>query len=300
MQQRVRVPNWYDLLASIHAWVYPDVQPVPEITTPLAFGRIIKIGTQMVPLIVRQQNAGRPLTAIIDSTNDQELSGQMLQQKIEHILGLDISFKDALDVISKEPAISVIAPQVRGIRPYIADTLFEALVKSIIQQQITYRAANVITMRLVLGLGASTVFDGIELHAFPNSRDFLKCGEAGLREYGLGYKTKCILEVSQRVESGELDLDTLLGSNYEDASEVLCPIRGIGEWTLQAFMIAGLGDLTVFPYGDVAMQNLLGRIYNNGLRMSKSQIQLKSSEWGAAGPKVLYLLMCAEVLGFIE
>ena len=82
--------------------------------------------------------------------------------------------------------------------------------------------------------------------------------------------------------------------------EILGPIRGIGEWTVQAAIVAGLGDLTIFPFGDLVIQNILGGLYNNGVRMTKIQVIKKSEEWGKEGPSILYLLMSAYVLGLAE
>jgi 3-methyladenine DNA glycosylase/8-oxoguanine DNA glycosylase len=59
----------------------------------------------------------------------------------------------------------------------------------------------------------------------------------------------------------------------------------------------GLGDLTIFPFGDLVIRNILGELYNNGIRMTKSQVINKSEDWGREGPSILYLLMSAYVLG---
>jgi 3-methyladenine DNA glycosylase/8-oxoguanine DNA glycosylase len=79
----------------------------------------------------------------------------------------------------------------------------------------------------------------------------------------------------------------------------LKPIKGIGDWTVKVLSLAGLGDFSVFPYSDLVIQKILGSLYNKGQRMTAKQVQAKSAYWGEAGTKVLYLLMSAEVLGFI-
>ncbi len=173
------------------------------------------------------------------------------------------------------------------------------MVKSIIQQQVSYRAANVLTKRLVLELTRAHELDGRKLYPFPTSSQLLNSGEEGLRALGLGYKTGCILKIASLAVSGEVDIEGLLGCPYEEVMDTLTSIRGVGEWTVQTLMIAGLGDFTVFPYGDLGIQNLLGNLYQHGTRMTKNEVIKKAHSWGDAGPMVLYLLMCADVLGLV-
>jgi DNA-3-methyladenine glycosylase II len=216
------------------------------------------------------------------------------------ILGLDISMDSALSKMKRDPNLMQIVSGVRGIRPYLAESLHEAIIKSIIQQQISYRSANVVTRRMILGLSRKQVFEGVELYAFPSPAEIATYGLDGLGEFGIGYRTEYVHRISSLVASGALDLKSLNGGSFEDVIEVLGPIRGIGEWTVKVAMIAGFGNLTVFPYGDLSIQNILGMLYNKGARMNKAQVIEKSEEWGEEGPSILYLLMSAYVLGLAE
>jgi DNA-3-methyladenine glycosylase II len=86
---------------------------------------------------------------------------------------------------------------------------------------------------------------------------------------------------------------------YEEILGILGSIRGIGEWTVQTFMIAGLGDISIFPFGDLGARNFLGTLYNAGNRMSTRQVIERSQAFGPNGPLILYLLMCADVIGLV-
>jgi 3-methyladenine DNA glycosylase/8-oxoguanine DNA glycosylase len=96
--------------------------------------------------------------------------------------------------------------------------------------------------------------------------------------------------------AGELETNELRSMSYEELVELLKPARGIGEWTIQTLCIAGLGRFGVFPYSDLGIQNLLGRLYRSGTRLTTSQVQGMAQRWND-GALVLYLLMCADVLG---
>jgi len=134
---------------------------------------------------------------------------------------------------------------------------------------------------------------------FPDAHTISKAGLNGLREFGFGYKTDYIIGTACLVAKGELDIDSFIGVPYEEVLAALKPIRGIGEWTVRVLSLAGLGNFKVFAYGDLVIQKILGNLYNHGKRMTAKQVREHSKTWGDASTLVLYLLMSAEVLGFL-
>ncbi len=293
----MHVPPFYDLLLSVHAWVYPDIQPVPEFTWEGAFARLFTIGDARTPVVVSQSSAGRPLHVDFE---DDSINRAAVRRKVRKVLGLDIDTGGALACIARNPVIHGTESQVRGIRPYITDTVFEALIKSIVQQQISYRAASVITKRIVAGFAVPSLFKEHLLYPFPDHKTILSAGESKLDEIGLGFKARYVHEVCSMVARGVLEPEGLAGRTADAAREVLGSIKGIGDWTLNALAVSGLGDFSVFPYSDIGMRNLLGRLHKHGERLSEAEVRELASSWGTDGPLVLYLLMCADVLGAIS
>jgi 3-methyladenine DNA glycosylase/8-oxoguanine DNA glycosylase len=293
---KLEVPPKYDLLKSIHSWIYHDIQPVPEVTGSDYFGRVFRIRGELVPMIFRQSGPGQILEI---SFPEDSAATSVISLFSRRILGLDKSMDSALSKMKRDPNLKQFAGGVQGIRPYLAESFHEALVKTIIQQQISYRSANVVTKRLILGLSEKRVFNELELYSFPSPQDIASYGIGRLGEFGIGYRTEYVHRVSSLAASGDLDLDSLAELPFNEIMELLSSIHGIGEWTVQAAVVAGLGDLNVFPYGDLVIQNVLGELYNNGVRMTKKQVIDKSEEWGRDGPSVLYLLMSAYVLSFM-
>ncbi|MFW9953427.1 MAG: DNA-3-methyladenine glycosylase family protein [Candidatus Thorarchaeota archaeon] len=295
MEAILEVPAHYDLMASVHSWVYPDIQPVPETTRDSAFSRVFTIGNDSIAICLEQSKPGEPIRVL---TNRNNISVKSVVSKLRWILNLNLNLEPVLRVFEKDPVLERIHNSIRGVRPYLADTPYEALIKSIIQQQISYKAANVITKKLVLGLGE--IFENHETqYQFPSAERIVTAGKSALRSYGLGYKTDYLYDICELIEKDELQIQALVGLPYQDVYEQLIPLRGIGEWTIQALAIAGLGNFTVFPYSDLAVQKALGRLFSFGKRFSKNEVITLSNSIGENGPLVLYLIMCAEVLGFI-
>lgn len=297
MSFRIKVPEGYDLLSSIHSWIYPDIQPVPERTGEGFFGRAYHFEDEHIALVIKQSTPGRSLRVILSESS---ISRTRLKQLVKRTLGLGIEIEGALAQMSDDPVIAHLVPHVAGVRPYMSPTPFEALIKTIIQQQVSYRAANIFTKRMVLGLTKPVSYENQDWFFFPDARTIERAGLTGLREFGFGYKTEYVHGVASLVAEGNLDIDSFVGVPHEKVQAGLKSIRGIGQWTVDVLALAGLGNFSVFPFGDLVIQKILGNLYNQGKRMTKKQVRDHAMTWGDSGTKVLSLLMSAEVLGLIK
>ncbi|MFX1561419.1 MAG: DNA-3-methyladenine glycosylase family protein, partial [Promethearchaeota archaeon] len=292
----INVPRGYDLLSSVHSWIYPDIQPVPEQTGEGYFGRAYRFDNQHVALVIRQTTPGESLKVEHSET---DIGRRRLTELVVKILNLDFKIDDALREMEADPIISHLTPLVGGIRPYMSPTPYEALIKTIIQQQVSYKAANVFTKRMVIGLTKPVSFNNQLWYYFPDAHAISRTGPKGLRNFGFGYKSEYIHIAANLVANGELDIDSLFGVPFDKVLATLKPIRGIGEWTIRVLSLAGLGNFEVFAYSDLVIQKILGKLYNQGQRMTTTQVREHALRWGDSSTMVLYLLMCAEVLGLI-
>lgn len=291
----IQAPEDYDLLASVHAWIFPDVQPVPEMTDSDTTWRVFTVADKQVSMRITQVTRGKDLRIEWGSAG---IPKSVIANKVRRILSLDQDMAAVHEDMLRNQEICHLVDRVKGIRPYLADSAFEALIKTIIQQQISYRAANVITRRLILGLGEKQDCYGTT-YSFPSVEDLASVGRDRLKQFGLGYKAEYIDNLCAMIIRGDVIIEDLENMNYGEVREVLRPIKGIGEWTIGVFAIAGLGDFSTFPFGDLGIQNLLGRLFSLGRRMKRSEVEKVSARWGETGPMILYLLMCADVLGYM-
>jgi DNA-3-methyladenine glycosylase II len=293
----LKVPRNYDLLTSVHAWIYPDIQPVPEQTGGTFFARIYDVNHLPVPLFINQAQPGRRISVNFSSP---DVSEKRVRTILQEVLGLNVRMDGALRILRDEPLLSHVTSRVSGIQPYLSPSVYEALAKTIIQQQISYRAANILTKRIVTQLSHKMAFQDMMLYSFPRPDAILKCGVDGLRTFGLGYKSEYIYEIAKLIHDGTLRTESLKGKSFDEVFTVLKPIRGIGTWTIRTLAIAGLGDYSVFPHDDLGVRNMMGRLFKkDGKRLTPSEVESYTQQWGQEWPLVLYLLMCADVLGFL-
>ena len=121
---------------------------------------------------------------------------------------------------------------------------FGTLVRAIVGQQISSKAASSIDKRLRDLAG--------EIHQ-PDA--LLALGEPGLRSVGLsGVKSRYILNLSQAVREGQLPLEEVHLWDDEAIVAALTAVKGIGAWTAEMFLIFALGRLDVLSVGDLGIR----------------------------------------------
>lgn len=144
---------------------------------------------------------------------------------------------------------------IRRVGPFTLKThrdRFDLLVRSILSQQISTKAARAIRLRLVDRLSPEAIA--------PES--LAKLSDPDLRAVGLSaQKISYLRDLSQHALSGKLQLHKLGRLTDEAAIEQLIAVRGIGRWTAQMFLIFALGRLDVFPHDDLGIRSALKTLY---------------------------------------
>ncbi|MCS6849579.1 MAG: DNA-3-methyladenine glycosylase [Gemmataceae bacterium] len=153
------------------------------------------------------------------------------------------------------------------LRPDAANP-FALLVRSIISQQISTRAAEAIRARLERVLGAIT----------PQA--LAAVSDDVLRAAGLSRpKLKALRDLTEKVQIGVVPLDHLHQWSDDDVIASLLPVRGIGRWTAQMFLIFGLGRLDVLPVDDYGLRCGVQKHYGLGRLPSKGELLDLAEPW---------------------
>lgn len=131
---------------------------------------------------------------------------------------------------------------------------FAALVRAILSQQLSNRAADTIHSRVVaLVDGTGGVTPAGLLAADP-----IALRAAGVSRPKIAY----LRDLAARVEDGRLDLEALDHRSDDDVIAAITAVKGLGRWSAEMFLIFRLNRPDVFPVGDLGIvkgvQRLLG------------------------------------------
>jgi DNA-3-methyladenine glycosylase II len=129
---------------------------------------------------------------------------------------------------------------------------YGALVRSIVGQQLSTKAAATIYGRLIEQFGGRT----------PTPAELLAADPEEVRSAGLSRpKVAYLRSLAEHVEAGELELDRLTALPDEEVIAQLTAVKGLGQWTADMFLIFHLRRPDVLPVGDLGVRRAVERAY---------------------------------------
>ena len=160
--------------------------------------------------------------------------------------------KKALDRLKKsDPVMAAIIQRVGPFKMTYRMPVFEMVVRAIVFQQLSTKAAGTIYNRFVEAAGGALT---------PDSILSLSVGE--MRRVGLSkQKIAYIRDLADHVLEGNLDFDELPTLPDEEIIARLTAVKGIGLWTAQMFLIFSLKRPNILPTGDLGIKSAIKRAY---------------------------------------
>ena len=151
-------------------------------------------------------------------------------------------------------------------------SLFEALLESIVYQQLTGKAAATIFGR---------VTDLFKPKMTVEPLDLLRASDEELRGAGLsGSKIAAVRDLAEKMAASELPTIKQLHSlDNEAIIERLTRVRGIGRWTAEMLLIFRLGRSDVLSTGDYGLRKGYAILYNNGLLPTPRELAEAGERW---------------------
>ena len=147
---------------------------------------------------------------------------------------------------------------------------FPSLVRAIIAQMISTKAAKAITLRVETTLLPHGVIPVAVAAA----------SEEALRGAGLSRaKALALKDLAEHALSGALPLDRLAELSDEEVIDCLVPIRGIGRWIAEMFLIFSLGRLDVLPVDDFGLRAGVRELYALADLPNRADLRQRAEPW---------------------
>ena len=160
-------------------------------------------------------------------------------------LGFISSMKKALDYLSEKDKILHHIIENFG-NPIIQKRAegFSALCHIILEQQVSIASAKACYDKILLLLGEIT------------SETILNATDVELRNCGVSrQKTIYLRDLATKVNSKELDFTTFSTKSEAEIRAELIAVKGIGNWSIEVYLMFCLQSSDIIPLGDIAKQN---------------------------------------------
>ncbi len=176
-------------------------------------------------------------------------------------------------LVERDRVLSKLIPEFGEARLQSRGDAFTTLVRSVIGQQISVKAAQSVWQRLADALGA-----GAERCLSPQG--VLAQPVEALRQVGLSVrKSEYLLDLARHFVEGRVHADSWAGMSDEKIIEELVAIRGIGRWTAEMFLIFHLMRPNVLPLDDVGLLRGISLNYFSGEPVSRAEAREVGEAW---------------------
>jgi len=171
-----------------------------------------------------------------------------------------------------DPRLAAVIDRVGPYRlvPRTEGTHFDYVVRCIVGQQLSGKAAQTIYQRLLAR------YDGRR----PTPAQLARAPADRLRAVGLsGRKAEYVKELAKRTLVRELAIERLHEMTDDDVMATLVQVRGIGRWTAQMVLMFRLGRADVLPELDLGVQKGAQRLYRMRALPTPEKLQRMGAKW---------------------
>jgi DNA-3-methyladenine glycosylase II len=273
-------------------------KPMPEVYKENVWRRAVRlVSGKLIP--VELQSTGTVEEPKIETRYFEMVS----EQEIEELAGkLDWMFSFSQDLtalylfMDRDPVLRDLKVRFYGLKAgSIGATVFESLIKSIIQQQISIRVAFSITNKIVTRFGEHTKKEDTTYHDFPTPKSIAEATLEEIRQCGLSWrKAEYIKGIAEKTANREFDSESLTLLSNEQVAETLKKFRGVGTWTAEMVLSAGLKRNATVPAGDLGVRRTFSRFYSAGKLLSESEVRRIAESWHEYTKDIVYYVSCIE------
>lgn len=177
--------------------------------------------------------------------------------------------KTSLDAIAKiEPGFVAAIAATGYPEPRMRDPGYATLLRTIVGQQVSVAAAASVWNKLEALLGEGCPPEKLI------AQDFDALRACGLSRQKQGYARS----LAELVITGALPLDAL-PEDDEEAIAYLTQVKGIGRWSAEIYLLFAEGRVDIWPAGDLAVQEGVGRLLKMEARPSEKAIRDLAENW---------------------
>jgi DNA-3-methyladenine glycosylase II len=226
---------------------------------------------------------------------------KLASETINFILNLDFPLKLFYDEIKNNRVMHSIAQQLYGLKNPSTPTVFEALVYSIVEQQISIKVARTIEERIARKFGDTLLLNKKTYYGFPSAKNIANASIDEIQSCGLSQrKAEYIWGAAKLIVDGKLDLEVFKSQENSDfiISE-LDAIKGIVVWTAELTMLRGMQKLDALPADDFGIRRVISRYFCDGRAIKAAEAREIAKDWGKWKGLAAFYLIIAEVKGII-
>ena len=237
--------DWRSMLAFLNYRSIPGIEHITE----NSYSRTIRHDGTEGDFRVAFEDGTNQVRAYINYPNTRWLSSVIDRIRSIFDLHADSSLIDRH--LARDKLLRPMVKQFPGLRVPGCWDGFELAVRAILGQQVSVKSASTLVARIADRHGKAYKCADPELtHVFPSAATLAR---GNLSQMGIiNQRMAAIQSVASLISEGHLRIDS--ATNTETFVQLICEIKGIGEWTAHYIAMRGLNDPDAFPYSDLILR----------------------------------------------
>ena len=261
---------------------------VLKLNGKLSLVKLASVGTVEQPKITVELKSKSPVTL---------QDKQKAEEAVKFIFNLNFDLGSFYSEVKNDCTMTQIVQHLYGLKNPTTPTVFEALVDSIVEQQISIKVAHALEERLVKKFGENFTLNDETYYAYPTPQNIASVSVEEIQDCGLSQrKAQYIQQTAELIVHGKLDLEHLKTlQNPEEIIYELDAIRGIGVWTAELTMLRGMQKLDALPADDLGVRRVISRYYCGGKPIKTAEARQIAKSWGRWKGLAAFYLIVSEI-----
>ena len=181
-----------------------------------------------------------------------------------------MNIESALEVLNKDYRMQMLIERYGHPTFEKKNDYFQSLVRSIVFQQLSGKVADIIYQRLVILVPKNRI----------NPKSILMVSDNDMRGVGLSLrKVSYIKNLAVYFNTNVFSSKEVQKMSNEAISSELIQIKGIGQWTVDMFLMFTLNRPDIMPYSDLGIQKAMRIVFNLNRLPTKSEMESLSARW---------------------
>ncbi len=166
-----------------------------------------------------------------------------------------------------DPELGALIDRIGEVEVPVSGGGFEVMAESIVWQQLSAKAGQTIWRRLAKSVGAT-------------ADELAGASHEGLRAAGLSNrKAEYVAGIARATLAGEIDWGALEELDDEAVITALLPLRGVGRWTAEMYLIFALGRPDVLALDDFGIRSSAGRLVGLARPLERHELLERGERW---------------------
>jgi DNA-3-methyladenine glycosylase II len=281
LKLKPRNPFNFELCSQIFSDGHPQIRRYEK----GYFWQLVRIGNDLVLVVLHSTGTKSDPEMTLNLESEQMINPRLVEKIssiVSHIYNLELDLDKFYNDLEEDGVIERIISQLWGLKNPLTPTIFEALIDSVIEQQISLKVAHTLQNRVTKRFGDWIELNGSKYYTYPSPENLYKIEPQDLRDCGLTYrKAEYIIDISKAIFKEEIGLENMTRiKNTPELIEELCGMRGVGIWTAELTVLRSLGRYDAIPGDDVALRRIMSNYYCGGEAVTPSMARQIAAKWG--------------------